>query len=75
MAYYSAIEKNETIPFVTIWMDLEIKWSETERQVYDITYMWNLIEIESNRNNPTDMRTDLQLPKGEAGRDKLRAWY
>ena len=24
MAYYSAIEKNETIPFVIIWTDLEI---------------------------------------------------
>ena len=24
MEYYSAIEKNETVPFAAIWMDLEI---------------------------------------------------
>ena len=43
----SVIKKNEIIPFVATWMDLEgITLSETsdrERQIlYDITYMWNL---------------------------------
>jgi len=43
MEYYSAIEKNETRPFAVTWMDLEITiLSEVrERQINDITYMWN----------------------------------
>ena len=43
--YYSAIKKNEIMPFSAIWMQVEIIiLSEVrERQVpYDITYMWNL---------------------------------
>ena len=45
--YYSAIKKNELMPFVSTWMDLEIiilsEVSQTERQIsYSITYMWNL---------------------------------
>ena len=46
--YYSAIKKNEIMPFAATWMDLEIVIlsevkSDRERQVsYDITYMWNL---------------------------------
>ena len=39
MEYYSAIKKNEILPFVTMWMDLEgitvSKVSQTERQRYD----------------------------------------
>ena len=49
MEYYSAIKKNEIIPFAATWMDLEIiilsevSQSGRERQIsYDITYMWNL---------------------------------
>ena len=45
--YYSAIKKNEILPFATTWMDSEaITLSEirqTEKDKYfDITYMWNL---------------------------------
>ena len=47
MEYYSAIKKNEIMPFAATWMDLKIiilnKVSQTERQIsYDIAYMWNL---------------------------------
>ena len=48
IAYYSAIKKNEIIPFVTTWMDLEgIMLSEIsqngERKIpYDFTHVWNL---------------------------------
>ena len=44
----SAIKKND-MSFVVIWMDLEmIILSEVrQRQIYDITYMWNL----KNRTN------------------------
>ena len=46
--YYSAIKKNEIMPFEATWIDLEIVIlsevkSERERQIpYDITYMSNL---------------------------------
>ena len=42
MEYYSAIKKNEILPLAATWMDLEIiklKVSQTERQIYDITYI------------------------------------
>ena len=45
MEYYSAMKKNEMLPFAATWMDLEIiTLSEvSQRQMsYDITYMWNL---------------------------------
>ena len=44
MEYYSAIKKNEIMPFVATWMGLDVILSEVrERQIsYDITYMWNL---------------------------------
>ena len=46
MEYYSAIEKNEILPFAATWMDLETvilsEVSQTEKDKYYITYMWNL---------------------------------
>ena len=47
MECYSAIEKNEIMPFAAIWMDIEIiilsEVSQTEKDKYQyITYMWNL---------------------------------
>ena len=47
MEYYSALKKNEIMPFAATWTDLEIiilsKVSQTEKDnYYDITYMWNL---------------------------------
>ena len=38
MEYYSAIRKNETVPFIATWMDLEIiilsEVSQTEKEKY-----------------------------------------
>ena len=46
MEYYSAIKKNEIMPFAATWVNLEIiilSKPDRERQIaYDITYMWNL---------------------------------
>ena len=45
MEYYSAIKKNEIIPFTATWIQLEvlISKSERERQIpYGITDIWNL---------------------------------
>ena len=45
MKYYSAIRKNEIMPYAGTWMGLEIIiLSEvSQRQIpYDITYMWSL---------------------------------
>ena len=44
MEYYSAIKKNEIMPFAITWMELETLilsevMSERERQPYDITYL------------------------------------
>ena len=72
MEYYSAIEKNEIMPFAATWMQLEIVIlsevkSDRERQIsYDVTYMWNL---KYGTNEPIyDTRTALWLPSGWRGR-------
>ena len=45
MEYYSAIKKNETGPFVEMWMDLEsiIEWSKSEKNECCILthFMWS----------------------------------
>ena len=48
MEYYSAIKKNEIIPFAATWMDLEtvilseVRQTERDRQISrDTAYMWN----------------------------------
>ena len=51
--YYSAIKKNEIMPFEATWMDLEIiilsEVSQTKTNIwYDITYMWNLKKKDTN---------------------------
>ena len=48
MEYYSAIKKNDIMPFAATWMELETlilsEMSQKDRQIpYDITYNWNLI--------------------------------
>ena len=44
MEYYSAIKKNETLPFATVWMDLEaIMLSEISQSKKDNYHMISLI--------------------------------
>ena len=49
MEYYSAIKKNEIMPFAAIWMDLKIiilsEVVQTEKDKYQITYLWNLRDM------------------------------
>ena len=54
MEYYSAIKKNEVMPFAATGMDLEIvilsEVSQTGKEEisYDIPYMWNLKRNDTN---------------------------
>ena len=58
MVYHSALEKNETLTFMTTYMDLKgiilMETSQTERQIqYDLSYMWNLKQTTKKQNkNP-----------------------
>ena len=43
MKYYSAIRKNEVLPFAATWMDLEIIiLSKSKTNIMRSLYMWNL---------------------------------
>ena len=47
MEYYSAIKRDEILPFAETWMDLEThtEWSEFEQEeqiLYINAYLWNL---------------------------------
>ena len=59
MEYYSAIKKNEIMPFAATWIDLEIiilsEVSQTEKDKH-ITYMWNL----KNNTNEFIYKTEAQ---------------
>ena len=57
MEYYSAIKRNEFLPFAAIWMDMEdIMFSEISQTKipYITTYMWNLIN-KTNEYNKTEI--------------------
>ena len=79
MEFYSAIKKNEMMPFAATWMDPEIiilsEVSQKEKDKrHDITYIWNLkydtneCIYETETNSQTYLRTDLWLPRGRGGR-------
>ena len=86
MEYYSAIKKNEIMPFAATWMALETvilsEVSQTERQIsYDITYMWNLKYytdklIYKTETDSTDIENKPMVTKGEGewGKNKLGVW-
>ena len=77
MKYYSAIKKNEIMPFAAMWLDLEIiilsEVSQTEKDKYHmISHMWNLIYdtnelIYKTETDSQTQKTNLWLPKGKGG--------
>ena len=83
--YYSAIKKNEIMPFAAAWMDLEIvilsEVSQKEKEIpCDTTYIWNL-KYDTNEliyERETDSqtyRTDLWLPRGRGvGEGRIGIW-
>ena len=62
--YYSAMKKNEILPFATTWMDLEgimlSEVSQTETNMYDITYMWNFKKIQQTSEEEWSRLTDAE---------------
>ena len=52
MKYYSAVKKNETLPFATTWMDVEdIMLSEiiqTEKGKHYMYLFWDTVEFPSH---------------------------
>ena len=72
MEYYSAIRKNEIMPFSAIWIDLEIIiLSEIRKKqlLCDSSYMWNLKKYKStyfqNRNRLMNKENKFMINKGE----------
>ena len=59
MEYYSAIKKNETLPFAATWMDLEIvilsEVPDRERQIsYDLY-------VESKKNDTNELKRKTEI--------------
>ena len=72
MEYYSAIKKNEMLPFAATQLDLEIiilsEVNQTEKDKYDITYMWNLkkkVQINILKTEVDTQRKQLLVTKGK----------
>ena len=75
MEYYSAMKRNEIVPFAEAWVDLETytEWcmSEREKEIsYVNAYMWNLEKwyrwsYLQNRNRGTDVENKHMDTKGE----------
>ena len=63
------------MPFAATWVDLDIimlsEVSQTEKDKYNIAYMWNLKKKDPR---PIDIDNQLVVTNGEWGRDKLEVW-
>ena len=66
MEYYSALKKNENLPFAKTWIDVKditlSEMSDRGRQiVYVITYMWNLKIQHTSEYNKKETFTDTEI--------------
>ena len=50
MEYYSAIKKNETLPFAATWMDLESIMQSEVSQTEKNKDVWTHLNVESKKN-------------------------
>ena len=82
MECYSAIKKNEIMPFAATWMDLEMVILSAANQTKTNIILYHLyvesksmIQINTkNRKRLTDIKNKLIVTKEEAGRNKLGVW-
>ena len=85
MEYYSAIKKNEIMPFAATWMQLEIIiLSEVRKRKTNTVWYHLYVEAKTwqkwiylwNRNRLTDIENRLAVAKGKRGwgRDGLGVW-
>ena len=82
MECYSAIKKNEIMPFAATWIDLEIiRLNEVRKRKTNIIRYHLYVESKSmiqintkNRKRLTDIKNKLIVTKEEAGRNKLGVW-
>ena len=85
MEYYSAVKKNEIMPFATTWMDLEIIMlvELNQRKANIIQYHFyvgseknDINELIYKTSRLKDIENKLMVAKGKSvwGRDKLGVW-
>ena len=74
MEYYSAIKKNEIMPFTVTWMDLEIIIQGEvclTKQTYDITCIWSLKNYTNKLIYKTEIDSQIEnrlmVTKGKRG--------
>ena len=60
MEYYSAIKKEEILPFVTTWLDLEgIMLSEINQRKTNTVLLDSYVEYKKKKSKPTN--TDIKI--------------
>ena len=75
MEYYSAIKKNDIMPFVATWMDQKecnTEWNKSDREgeiSHDIPYMWiqkrNYTNELTKQKDSHKLRTRLMVARGK----------